>query len=108
LNLISTKSALSQPRQRAIKLFQSVPFGTIHLTLQNGEPIFEPPPRVIETRKMGAQNGPRTESDLEDFCLKQQVIELFQTMDEIRDGVLSITLKHGLPLLVEVERTRAQ
>ncbi len=105
---LSIKSALSQPRQRSIRLFQSVPFGTIHLAIRGGEPVFDPPPRVIETRKMGAQNGPRAESTLEDFCLKQQIIELFQTMDEIRDGTLSITLKHGLPLLVEVERTSAQ
>jgi hypothetical protein len=105
LNPLPTKSNLSQPRQRTIHLFQTVNFGRVDLLVRDGEPIFEPPPRVIETRKLGAQNGPRSESDLEDFRLKEQVIELFQTMDEVRDGTFLITLKHGLPFSVEVERT---
>ena len=83
----STKSALSEPRQRSIQLFQKVNFGRIHLRIHSGEPVFDPPPRIIETRKLGAEKGPRAESNLADFCLKQQVIELFQTMDEIGDGI---------------------
>jgi hypothetical protein len=90
-----------------IKLFQNVNFGKVDLLVRSGEPVLDPPPRVIETRKMGAQKGARAESDLADFCLKEQVVELFLTIDEVRDGLISITLKHGLPFSVEVERTSA-
>jgi len=105
LKPISTKSSLSQPRQRLIELFQNVNFGKVDLRICGGEPIFDPHPRVVETRKLAAENGPRSESNLEDFSLKQSLIELFQTMDEVNDGTVLITLKHGLPFTCEVERT---
>ena len=98
------KTDLSHPRQRVVELLQHVNFGKVDLLVQGAEPILDPRPRIIETRKMGAPNGPRAESELQDFGLKQQLVDLFQTMDEIVDGNLSITVRHGLPCLVEVER----
>jgi hypothetical protein len=102
----STKADLSRPRQELVELFQRINFGKIeHLRVSEGEPVLDPVPRVIETRKMGASNGPRPEADLQGFCLKSQVIELFVAMDETGDGFVSITVKHGLPFSVEIERT---
>jgi hypothetical protein len=52
---------------------------------------------------MGAPRGPRDEVSLEDFWLKQPLVDLIETIREIGDGeVLSITVTHGLPHLVEI------
>jgi hypothetical protein len=99
-----TKSSLCDPERRLVELLQYVNFGRIeHLQVRAGAPVFEPAPHVIQTRKMGCQTGPREEATLQDFWLKQPVVDLLVTIREIGDGeVLSITVVHGLPHLVEI------
>jgi hypothetical protein len=79
------------------------------LRVSNGEPTFEPPPRVIQKLKMLGDNAPRPEANLEDFWLKQQVIEMLAAIAELGNGtVLSIEIRHGLPFMVEIERRADQ
>jgi len=52
---------------------------------------------------MGSQDNRREELNLQDFWLKQPVIDLVETIGEIEDGeILSITVMHGLPHVVEI------
>lgn len=99
-----TKSSLSDPERRLIRLLSDVNFGRIeNLQIRAGQPIFQPSPQVIQTRKMGSPRGPREEAGLEDFWLKQPVVDLLATIREIGDGeILTITLMHGLPHVVEI------
>jgi hypothetical protein len=101
-----TKSALSDPERRLVELLQDLNFGRIEgLRVYGGVPIFDPAPRVVQTLKMGGQNGPREEASLQDFWLKQPLVDLLQTLRGIGEGeVLSIDVKHGLPFTVEIER----
>ena len=98
-----TKSSLSLPFRRLIELQQSICFGRItNLRVRGGEPVFDPPPHVIRSRKMGSPDNHRDELHLDDFWLKQPVIDLVETIQEIGDGeILSITVLHGLPHVVE-------
>ena len=99
-----TKSSLSDPERRLVELLQTINFGRLeHLRVRAGAPVFDPAPDVIQTRKMGGPKGPREEATLDDFWLKQPVIDFILIIREIGDGeVLSITVQHGLPHLVEV------
>ena len=99
-----TKSALSGAERRLIELLQRVNFGRIErVQVRDGVPIWNPAPHIVQTRKMGGARGPREEASLQDFWLKQPVIDLFETIREIGDGeILSITVMHGLPHVVEV------
>jgi hypothetical protein len=85
---------------------QSINFGRIEdLQVRAGEPVFSPVPRVIRKLKIGGENGARPEIDHGDFWLKQQTIELFQSIAELGEGeILSIEVKHGLPFAMEVEQ----
>ena len=105
-----TKSSLSDPQRRLVELLSNLNFGRIEaLCVRRGAPIFEPAPRVIQTLKMGGQNGPHEEAGLPDFWLKQPIVDLLQTIHEIGDGeIREIVVKHGLPLTVEVERPLAR
>jgi hypothetical protein len=91
--------ALSPARRRLINLFQQVNFGRIEsLLIRDGEPVFDPPPRIVREVKFGGENGPRPESNRTDFQLKTQVIEIFSELDAIRDSMIdAIEVKHGLP-----------
>jgi hypothetical protein len=100
------KSSLSEAQCRLIELLQRLNFGRVEgLHVRSGEPVFDPPPRVIETLKMGAPNGPRAEAALDDFWLKQPVVELIQAITYLGDGnILAIEVRHGLPFTVQIER----
>ena len=110
MNGPTTKSSLSDPQHRLIELMQFLNFGRIEaLLVQGGEPVFEPPPRIIQKLKMGGENGPRLEAGLQDFWLKQQTVEMLRAIAELGDGKVSlIEIKHGLPYAVEIERQADQ
>lgn len=106
MNRALSKSNLSPAQRRLVELLSDLGFGRIEsLQVRRGEPLFEPAPRVLQTLKMGGQNGPREEASLPDFWLKQSVLDLFQAIEHLGDGeILAIEVKHGLPFTVQIER----
>jgi hypothetical protein len=97
-------SPLSPNRRRLVLLIQSVYFGRIEqLTIRNGEPVFDPPPRVVRDLKFGGDNGPRPESASVEFSLKPQMRELLEELTRLGDGTIeAIEVKHGAPFLMRV------
>ena len=96
----TTKSALSPDRRRLVELMQEVNFGHIeNLIIRNGQPVFDPEPRVVYETKFGAaENGPRPELAAGDFRLKTQHLELFEQLDELGGATVEkLEIKHGLP-----------
>lgn len=85
---------------------QQLNFGRIEdLRVRAGEPAFDPAPRIVRKVKLGGENGPRRETALPDFWLKQQTSEMLEAIAELGDGeILSIEVKHGLPFAMEVEQ----
>lgn len=103
-NQIETAS-LSPSSRRLVRLMQRINFGCIQeLIIRQGEPCFDPPPRVYRDVKFGADNAQRPELALSVFVLKKQVIELFSEFSELGDGVvLWLEVRHGLPFRMRVE-----
>jgi hypothetical protein len=101
-----TKSSLSISRTRLLVTMQRLNFGRIEaLTIRNGEPVFQPAPRIIQDIKIGGENGSRPELTIEDFALKTSVIELFDHLERIGDGTLeSIEVKYGMPFRLVIEQ----
>jgi len=102
---VATKASLSSARRRLLNLMQDLNFGRIErLVVLNGEPVFEPAPRVVREVKFGGENGPRPELGAGDFALKAQVVELFERLDRLGDATLEcLEVKHGLPFRMHVE-----
>lgn len=103
---IFMKAALLGPQKQLLELMQSVNFGRIEgLRVRAGKPTFEPSPRIVRDVKLGGgENGPRAELAREDFALKQQVIEVFDRLNQLADGsVVVIHVQHGLPCRLTVE-----
>lgn len=101
----ATKSSLSGHRARLVEWMQRLGFGTIeNLVVRDGEPILDPPPRVVSHVKFGAENGPRPEAVLEEFTLKAQVRDLFDRFDSLSNVTIrALEVKHGLPFRMQVE-----
>jgi len=104
-----TKAALPEPRQRLVELMQAINFGRIEgLAVLDGDPVLDPPPRVIREVKFGGENGPRPELDAGNFLLKSQVVELFRHFDELGNGTIDVLeIKHGLPFRMLVAEAAA-
>ncbi len=104
-----TKSSLSLQRQRLIALMQRLNFGRIEqLHIQDGEPVFDPLPRVIRKTRFGGDNGPNAMTRSEDFVLKGQVREFLAQLDVLGNvTILTLEVKHGLPFDMEHEEVIA-
>ena len=101
------KITLRKPRQRLIELCQSINYGSVeNLRVENGDPVFDPPPLVTRDVKLGGNenNGPRPELGRGNFKLKAAVLQLFELFDDLGDGVVPLLeIKGGLPFRVLVQ-----
>jgi hypothetical protein len=94
-----SKSDLSPNGARLVELMQGINFGRLEqIQIRNAEPVFDPEPVIVREVKFGGDNGPRPESQAEDFLLKSQVVQLFSYFKQFRNGVIDVLeIKHGLP-----------
>jgi len=103
------KSSISPSQQKLLTEMQRINYGRIlGLTVRNGQPVMDPPPRIVREIKFGGDNGPRPESLKGDFALKAQVRDLFAQLEALGDSVItSIEIQRGLPFRMTVEEVRA-
>ena len=65
------------------------------------------PARHRHAENAGWSLAIREEAHLHDFSLKQSLVLLFLLMRQTGDGkILTIQVRHGLPVTVEIERLR--
>ena len=109
MNTDLRKTALTPERCRLVELMQRINHGRIEgLTVGGGQPVFNPPPRVVREIKFCGENGHRPELAIGDFALKAEVTELFAQMEAMGDGVISsIQVQRGLPFKMTVEESLA-
>jgi len=105
----SSKGELPPDGGRLVELMQTVNFGRLeHFVIRDGQPVLDPPPRVVREIKFGGENGARPEAVKDDFELKAQVRELFAQFEAMRDAVVHcLEVKHGLPFKLTVEEGAA-
>jgi hypothetical protein len=105
----TTKTDLTKNQRRLVEWMQRLNFGRIeNLPVRNGEPVFDPPPRVIREVKFGGENRPRPETAKPDFCLKAEVVDLFEHLKEVGDGVITrLEIQRGLPFRMAIEEAVA-
>lgn len=102
-------SSLPPDRRGLLQLMQHMNFGRVErLLVRDGQPVLDPPPRQFLEIKIGGENGPRPEIVAGDFLLKQQVVELFDYLDKLQNGVIDVLeIKHGLPFRMTVTEEAA-
>src|SRR5262245_41585135 len=104
-SLPTRKRDLTPAEQRLLAWLQRVNFGRIRrLEIRDGQPVFEPPPRLQRDHKFGGRNGPRRELDQEDYVLKKDVAEMFQQLRRLGNGTIAnLEVRDGLPVLMTDE-----
>jgi hypothetical protein len=98
-----TLGSLTKASQELVAWMQRLEFGRIeHLAIRGGEPILASA-RIVREIKLGVQT-PEQEWPADNFELKLPVIELFERLEEIRDGEIDlIEIRHGLPFRLVLE-----
>jgi hypothetical protein len=101
----TNKADLSPAGVRLVELMQGMNYGRIFdLSVRDGQPVMDPPPRIVREIKFGGDNGPRPEVGKADFTLKAQTRGLFAQIEAIGEGIIRlIEVKHGLPFRMTIE-----
>jgi len=92
------KSQVSPARKWLIETMQRLGYGRIkHLIIVNREPITNPPPKICPRRKLfGPRHHPGTIPS-DDFILREHVVNLFNELDTMVNGIIAIDVRDGLP-----------
>jgi hypothetical protein len=106
---MKTKLSLSSSERRLLETMQKLNFGRIEgLAIRAGEPVVNPPPRIVKDVKLGsADNRARPELQSEDFVLKLEHVELFDSLRRFENGTIEcIEVKAGLPFRITTVEER--
>lgn len=106
---MTTFQNLTPARKKLVKLMTQLNFGMLrNLRIYQGQPDLGPELEVVEDVKLDGQRGPRPEHVLDNYQLKEQVLEFFSELDRIGTGtVMEVAIRHGLPCRLLVARSDA-
>lgn len=92
-------SELSIPRQRLLRICQMLNYGSVRkLAIKHGEPVFEPPPLLAMDLKLDQVCPVRTEAELQDFVLRDEVLCLMAHFDRLVTTTVDLLEVHaGIP-----------
>jgi hypothetical protein len=100
-----TKSSLDPGQRQTVEIIEALGFGMIErLWICGGLPCFEPEPRIIQSIKLDSEGRLQPERSDADLTLKKGFESLFDGLLQLRDGVVNIEVRHGLPARLVVER----
>lgn len=101
---VVTKATLTPARKCLVELMQEINYGRIEgLQVQDGEPIFNPPPTMLRLFLFGRENGPNESRSSDGFVLKKKMAELFEIFDRERSLFIEeLIIDNGLPVRMTV------
>jgi hypothetical protein len=100
-----TKSALSPGQRKTAEIIEALGFGAIeHLLIRGGLPCFEPEPHIVQTVKLDSAPERQPDRSDADLKLKIEFERLFDQLDELREGVVDVEVRHGAPFRLAVKR----
>jgi len=98
----TTLTELSAPAQVLVARMHELQYGRFeNLRICNGEPTFDPPPRLIRVSRFGSSEE-RDVSESNDWVLKAPIRDLFTKFAQLRNGIVDrLEFRSGLPCLIE-------
>lgn len=92
-------SELSTPRQVLVRLCQTTNWGVIQsFEIRDSEPVLSPPPVVLVDVKLDSDEESRTELDLTDFVLRDEICRLLDRFDQLKNvRIERIEVRAGIP-----------
>ena len=92
------KASLDEGSQRLIAMMHRIGFGRIEsLSVSDGRPVFDPPPRVIREVRLGAESASTRQVGDADFAVKRAVVDLLAELAAVGVANVAIEVRHGMP-----------
>lgn len=93
------KRQLTRPCQWLLEHGQQINHGSIKFYVRGGEPDLGRPHSRVRTLKLsGGVNGPRPESESDDFELRREHIALIEQLKNLPDSTcVRVKFAHGIP-----------
>jgi len=94
----SAAPKLPAGRKQLLEIIGPLDFGRIvGLRIKFGEPCFSPPPRVIQDIKLSSGSSDPIDIKETDSRMLKACENLFAHLDNLRDGIVDIEIRHFLP-----------
>jgi hypothetical protein len=100
-----TRGSLSPGQRRILAIIEELGFGRIErLSVRSGQPWYDPAPRIVQEIKLGSEPERQPNRNCADLTLKKEFQSLFDQLSQVRDGIVDIEVRHGLPFRLVLER----
>ena len=77
-----------------------------NLVVRDGEPIFDPLPKITKSIILADATRPRAEFSEADFTFKREFIGLFRVLDRVGTGTIDLLeVQDGLPIRMRMDDT---
>lgn len=104
-----TKRSLDPPKLKLVEAIEELRFGRIEqIPIHDGRPHYEQATQTVQEIKLGSETEPHVEHSDADLTLKGEFERLFIQFDRLRDGLVDIEVRHGLPFRLVVRRFRRE
>ena len=101
-----TRDRLNRDQRQVVEIITALGFGVIErLSIREGSPCCEPAPHVIQMIKLDSGPGHQPDANGIGPALKKEFQELFEQVKRVREGIVDIEVRHGLPFRLIVERS---
>jgi hypothetical protein len=78
------------------------------LSILDGQPNYERPPRIVQEIKLGEQPERERRDIAADFTLKKEFVSLFDELRRLRAGTVDVEVRHNAPFRLILERGPAE
>jgi hypothetical protein len=104
-----TKRSLDPFKLKLVEAIEELRFGRIEqISIRDGRPHYEQATQTVQEIKLGSETEPHVERTNADLTLKAEFERLFGQLDRLRDGVVDIEVRHGLPFRLVMRRFRRE
>lgn len=95
--------SLSPGRRRLVKLVLAIGHGKIEgLKIRYGEPVFNPPPRIVRRAVFGKGKGPHPPLASRNLVLNAQFIWLFRQLGQRSFTIQELSITDNFPVQILV------
>lgn len=100
-----TKRSLDQIQVKLVETIEDLGFARIEqIPIRDGKPCLELATEIVQEIKLGLEKEPRTERLNLDLTLKIEFERLFNQLSDLREGIVDIEVRHGVPFKLVVKR----
>jgi hypothetical protein len=104
-----TRASLSSGQRRTLEIIEALRFGAIeHLAVLNGEPHYDPGPRIVEEVKLSDNYELHVGSGAAGPTLKKEFENLFNQLSHLNEVRVTIEVRHSLPFKLVLERSHTE